>query len=235
MGDRPPIDGGWPYSGLGSAGRRGSFAPASRVYQASRALITSDRFEPVAFALRSVASQRSSGTRMARWGVLGALGTGTPYRVYRHPVQIPACGVYTPDATVSIHSERGSDPMTTTITTPKTCKCLRCGRTLTDPKSVARGYGPTCHGKITTAAKVVDAKPAQVAKAVELIEVGGIVPLRGRRIFTVVASNGTDTYKTSPAGCTCAAGLRGKYGCYHRLAAELIAARPAPTRRTIAA
>ena len=118
---------------------------------------------------------------------------------------------------------------------PKTCKCLRCGRALTSAESIARQYGPTCHAKITAAAKASAEKPAQVAKAVELIEVGGLVPLRGRRVFTVVASDGQNTYKTSPAACTCAAGLKGRYGCYHRLAAQLITARPARDRAPIAA
>jgi predicted nucleic acid-binding Zn-ribbon protein len=29
-----------------------------------------------------------------------------------------------------------------------TTRCLRCGRLLTDPKSVMRGYGPVCFGKL---------------------------------------------------------------------------------------
>ena len=27
-------------------------------------------------------------------------------------------------------------------------KCKKCGRKLTDPKSISRGYGPECWGKI---------------------------------------------------------------------------------------
>ena len=103
--------------------------------------------------------------------------------------------------------------------------CLRCGRRLTSTKSVATGYGPTCTRKVKAAVKaeiVAAHKPQAIAKAEELIEQGGIVPIRGRRIFAVVASNGTDTYKTAPQGCTCPAGIKGRYVCYHRVAAQIL-------------
>jgi hypothetical protein len=110
--------------------------------------------------------------------------------------------------------------------TPKTCKCLRCGRALRSAASIAAGYGPTCGRKIRTAAQAAGHKPAQVAKALELIEDGGLVPVKTRhnRVYMVVAANGTDRYLTARQACTCAAGLRGGYGCYHRIAAELVAA-----------
>lgn len=106
-----------------------------------------------------------------------------------------------------------------------TCKCLRCGRTLTSSKSIATGYGPTCGAKIRKAAAGLDHfKPAQVEKAAELIEQGGIVPFRGRRIFRAVSSDGTRTYLTAPQACNCAAGLKGKHVCFHRIAATILAA-----------
>lgn len=111
--------------------------------------------------------------------------------------------------------------------TPRTRKCLRCGRTLRSAASVTAGYGRTCGGKIRAAAAASAHKAAQVAKAVELIEVGGIVPLRRRRVFAVIASNGVDRYLTAREACNCAAGLRGRYGCYHMLAVELLAGRNA--------
>ncbi|MFF4600143.1 DUF6011 domain-containing protein [Amycolatopsis sp. NPDC001319] len=113
--------------------------------------------------------------------------------------------------------------MTTTATT---AKCTRCGRTLRAAASVARGFGRHCQAKVTAAAKTTGHKPAQVAKAVELIEVGGIVPLRTRhtRVFAVVASDGVGRYLTAPQACNCKAGLRGVSTCYHRIAAELLAA-----------
>lgn len=113
--------------------------------------------------------------------------------------------------------------MTTTATT---AKCARCGRTLTSAASIARGYGRHCGNRIAQAARTAAHKPAQVDKARELIEVGGIVPLRGRktRVFVVIASNGTDRYLTAREACNCKAGLRGVSTCYHRIAAELLAA-----------
>lgn len=103
--------------------------------------------------------------------------------------------------------------------------CLRCGRALRATKSTTTGYGPTCTRKVKAATKahiIATHKPAAVAKAEELIEQGGIVALRGRHVFTVVASNGIDTYKTAPQGCTCPAGIKGRYVCYHRVAAQIL-------------
>lgn len=110
-------------------------------------------------------------------------------------------------------------------TTTKHTNCLRCGRRLTSAKSIALGYGPTCSAHIRKATKneaVTAHKPAAVAKAVELIELGAITPLRGRRIFTVISSDGTATYKTHPAACTCPAGIKGRHVCYHRVAAQIL-------------
>jgi hypothetical protein len=114
--------------------------------------------------------------------------------------------------------------MTTSRTDATTC--TRCGRVLTSAISIARGYGRTCRAKVIAAAKVADHKPAQIAKAQELIELGGIVPLRsGRtRVFVVVSTSGTGRYLTAPQACNCAAGLKGRSVCYHRIAAQLIAA-----------
>lgn len=103
--------------------------------------------------------------------------------------------------------------------------CLRCGRTLTSKASVARGYGRSCAAKVRTAATVADLhdfKPAQVASAAELIEDGAIIPLRPR-VFTVVSTDGTETYLAHPSNCTCPAGLRGAR-CYHQLAARILLA-----------
>ncbi len=106
--------------------------------------------------------------------------------------------------------------------------CLRCGRALRSADSTALGYGPTCLRKVKAAAltyaQTGGHKPALVAKATELIEQGGLVPLRARRVFQVVASSGTTTYKTAAQACTCPAGLRGQHTCYHRIAAQIVAA-----------
>jgi hypothetical protein len=101
--------------------------------------------------------------------------------------------------------------------------CLRCGRTLTSAKSQAAGYGPTCARHIRRAAvELADYKPHQVQSARELIEDGAIIPLRSV-VFITVSTDGTETYKTAPTGCTCPAGLKGSR-CYHQLAARMLLA-----------
>jgi hypothetical protein len=105
--------------------------------------------------------------------------------------------------------------------------CLRCGRKLTSTKPTTAGYGPTCTRKVKEAAKakvIAAHKPHLIAKAEELIEQGGIVPIRARRVFAVISSDGSTTYKTAPQGCTCPAGIKGRFVCYHRIAAEIITA-----------
>lgn len=115
--------------------------------------------------------------------------------------------------------------MSETDRAPKTTKCFRCGRTLRSAQSIARGYGRTCQAHITAAAKTSVEKPAQVAKAVEAIELGSVVPLtrRGVRVFRTVSSKGDATYLTAAHNCNCPAGLKGR-ACYHTLAVQLITA-----------
>lgn len=108
----------------------------------------------------------------------------------------------------------------------ETTHCLRCGRTLRSADSVKRGYGRTCRAKVTAAAKAkaaADFKPDTATKAMELIEMGGIVAIR-TRVFRTVSSDGTRTYLTAPEACNCAAGLKGKFVCFHRAAAAIMLA-----------
>lgn len=107
-----------------------------------------------------------------------------------------------------------------------TTKCARCHRPLTAATSVARGYGRGCQAKIRAAAIAAPHKATQVAKALELVADGGIVAVRTRhaKVFAVVSSTGTGRYLTAPQACNCAAGLRGTHVCYHRIAAQLLAA-----------
>lgn len=102
--------------------------------------------------------------------------------------------------------------------------CLRCGRKITSAKSVATGYGPTCTRKVKEATKaqiIAQYKPHQVAKAEELIEQGGLIPLRGQ-IYLAVSSDGSQTYKTHRAACSCPAGIKGLHPCKHRIAAHIL-------------
>ncbi|NEA22670.1 DUF6011 domain-containing protein [Actinomadura bangladeshensis] len=111
-------------------------------------------------------------------------------------------------------------------TTTKTANCLGCHSLLTAERSVRRGYGDRCWAKKRRedAARTAGFKPATIAKAKELIAEGAILPLRGRRVFRVVASNGIDRYLTAVNTCNCPAGLRGRHACYHRAAAAMLAA-----------
>jgi hypothetical protein len=117
----------------------------------------------------------------------------------------------------------------------QTTKCHRCGRVLTDAKSVAAGYGRTCRARIAAAANAaaLTEQPVQVAKAVELVEDHGIVRVTGA-LFHAVASNGTVLYEVTPVigRCSCRAG---QYGlrCYHLIAGEWISGKTAPAPRTL--
>jgi len=108
----------------------------------------------------------------------------------------------------------------------ETATCKRCCATLRSAASVRRGMGPTC-ARLDRQERVAHAagfKPAAVDKARQLIADGGIVPVRGRRVFAVVASNGVDRYLTAPQTCNCPAGLKARHACYHRAAATMLAA-----------
>lgn len=113
----------------------------------------------------------------------------------------------------------------------KTVKC-HCGRTLTDPRSIARGMGPVCARKARRAAEVIDLtafRDAQGArtKAAELVEQGGIVPAGRPGLFLAVSSDGTNTYlvDTLEGSCSCK-GFAHQGRCFHGVAAALLTAQP---------
>lgn len=125
----------------------------------------------------------------------------------------------------------------TSITAPAAAegRCLapNCGRKLTDPKSVALGYGPKCAAKVRAAAKTADLSawtPAQVEQARELIEDGGVVPSSREGVFHTVSADGTETHLTHPAACNCTSGLKTHQPrpCYHRCAVVIVLATQAP-------
>lgn len=103
-------------------------------------------------------------------------------------------------------------------------RCLRCGRPLTSPLSVAAGFGPDCTRHFRRVARTLPGfSRRQVEDALELLELGGIAPLRGRRVWLTVGHHGA-TYRTASSGqCTCLAGLYGKL-CHHAAAVRLVAA-----------
>lgn len=117
--------------------------------------------------------------------------------------------------------------MGTQDTATEPSRCTKCRRILRRP--TADGLGPKCRRKVRKASRseaVVTAfKPHLVAKAVELLELGAVVPLRQNRIFLVVSDDGESVYRTSATGqCNCPAGLRTlPYRCYHSIAAHITA------------
>ena len=112
-----------------------------------------------------------------------------------------------------------------TATPEHTAHCLRCGRRITSARAIATGYGPGCLVKIRKAAAsglLADYSTRQREDATELVELGGVVPLR-RRVFLTVGSHG-ETYRTAATGqCNCRSGLAGRR-CYHGAAALMVAA-----------
>lgn len=104
-------------------------------------------------------------------------------------------------------------------------KCQGCGRKLTAATSIARGRGPVCRAKVRRAATNAesDVKAEQHAKAVELIEDGGIVPVSRPGVYAASSSDGSTIYLADAAAgtCTCKAGERGRL-CYHLHAARIL-------------
>jgi hypothetical protein len=102
--------------------------------------------------------------------------------------------------------------------------CLSCGRVLRSAESIRLGRGPKCRAKIRAARRAADLaayKASQIEAAAELIEDGAIVPVRARRVFRTVSTDGSELYLTARQACTCPAGLRGR-DCYHRAAVLIL-------------
>jgi hypothetical protein len=121
---------------------------------------------------------------------------------------------------------------TTTTATTTAVKCAECGRTLTNLRSIAARRGPTCRARVaqaiataTTNGKLAAYQPAQVAKAVEVVELAAIARVRRSTAWVVVSSHGNATYTVDihTRTCTCPAGDHGRR-CYHLAAAEILAA-----------
>ncbi len=114
----------------------------------------------------------------------------------------------------------------TTTTDPRP-RCRKCRHVLRTAKSIALGYGPTCMKRIKENAAIAatDFKPAQVEKAMELIELGAIIATVHALLFKVVPASGAGRYivNTSTRACTCKAGARG-VRCYHLAAAQILTA-----------
>lgn len=79
---------------------------------------------------------------------------------------------------------------------------------------------------ITLTADVADFKAAAIEKARDAIEAGAILPTRRPNLFTAVSSDGSTTYLVAREACSCPAGARGKFLCWHRAAVALLQAAP---------
>ncbi|MCK2219717.1 helix-turn-helix domain-containing protein [Actinomadura sp. ATCC 31491] len=82
---------------------------------------------------------------------------------------------------------------------------------------------------ISVPAQLDDYKPHQIDNARDAIEQGAILPTSRPGIYTAVSSDGTTHYLVAEESCTCPAGTKGRYRCYHRAAVALLEA--ARTRR----
>lgn len=114
--------------------------------------------------------------------------------------------------------------------------CRRCGRVLTDPRSIARGYGRTCARRMSAALVHIGAtySPGQIAAATALIDDGGLL-VGPHGTCLAVSSDGTTTYVVDPrrGSCTCKAGQNGR-ACYHLASATALVAPVLPARVAVA-
>ena len=81
-------------------------------------------------------------------------------------------------------------------TTKTTARCARCNRPLRSARALRTGYGP-CYTMVRAAARrSCPAQAHQVAKAVELLEDGGVVPTTRTGVYYTVGTKG-EIYKTA--------------------------------------
>ncbi|MGC4947747.1 hypothetical protein ACLQ2N_16320 [Streptomyces sp. DT224] len=115
--------------------------------------------------------------------------------------------------------------MSAATTTDERPRCRKCHRVLRNASP--DGLGPKCRRMVRRTARLnppAAYKPFQLAKALELLELGGVVPLRGKRVYLTVSDDGSEVYRTAATGqCNCPAGLRATSPCYHGAAAHLLA------------
>lgn len=86
--------------------------------------------------------------------------------------------------------------------------------------------------QITITADLDGFKPAQIERARELLDQGGLIAARRPGLFTAVSSDGSGTYLTHTAVCSCPAGRRGR-ACYHVAAVRLVLALVGATARPL--
>ena len=124
---------------------------------------------------------------------------------------------------------------TATVTSIIKPTCRKCGRVLRNLDSIVAGIGPKCAARERREAKAHAAQvkaqveaiietfgATRVAKALQAIEDGAVVPSSRPRLFFAVSSDGSVTYlvNTIDGSCTCPAGQRDVL-CYHLAAATI--------------
>ncbi|KPM55723.1 hypothetical protein ACG83_10610 [Frankia sp. R43] len=118
--------------------------------------------------------------------------------------------------------------------TQETIRCKGCNRPLHTEASRAAGYGPACACRAALTAAGYSA--SQVERAIEVIELGGVVHLPGmgdNKIFAVVGSAGS-IYRASATHCDCTAGQHGRR-CYHTAVAWLMSTSAGEAVRAVTA
>jgi len=104
--------------------------------------------------------------------------------------------------------------------------CLRCHRVLRSAASISRGYGRVCRARIAAAVlteALADFTDRQIARARDLIADAGLVPTGRPGVYRSASSDGSVSYLSHYAGCTCPAGIHQR-PCYHRAAVRILGA-----------
>jgi len=131
---------------------------------------------------------------------------------------------------VSEGRNKGRDMASTENTQQVTeARCLRCGRKLAAPESVARRLGSGCAAKVAAAAKAADLSAwtaSQAEDARQAIEDGAVVPSNREGVFHVVSTDGSEVHLVHPHGCNCTSGLKTSQPrpCWHRCAVAIVLA-----------
>lgn len=104
-----------------------------------------------------------------------------------------------------------------------TVTCRSCGRPLRAAASIARRRGRACHARALEEAlrrAAAGYTRDQLARALDLIAGGGLIPHTRPGAYLAVSSDGSAVYLVDTRRCSCPAGVH-EIRCYHRLAVAL--------------
>ncbi|ONH62402.1 hypothetical protein CcI49_03210 [Frankia sp. CcI49] len=117
--------------------------------------------------------------------------------------------------------------------TQESIRCKGCNRPLHAEASRTAGYGRTCACQAALIAEGYSA--SQVEKALELVELGGVVHLSGAgndATFATVGSRGANYHTDAHGRCDCPAGQHGRR-CHHAAAVRLVTTSTREALRTV--